>query len=72
MVFHSPQAGQRPKNWGYSLPQLLQYQTVFVFAINMFCFCQMRGISPNKYKEKEGIEIKKTDAWRRFIFRCLA
>ena len=33
MVFHSPQAAQRPCHLGDSLPQLVQKNTVFAFAI---------------------------------------
>jgi hypothetical protein len=34
MVFHSPQAGQRPIHFGLSLPHEVQYQTVLtLFAI---------------------------------------
>ena len=34
IVFHSPHAGQRPIHLGLSLPQEVQYQSVFaVFAI---------------------------------------
>lgn len=33
-VFHSPHVGQRPSHLGDSVPQLLQYHTVFIlFAI---------------------------------------
>ena len=31
IVFHSPQAGQRPIHFALSLPQELQYQSVLVF-----------------------------------------
>jgi hypothetical protein len=38
MVFHSPQAGQRPIHFEYSLPQLLQKNTVFDFVgIGRYC-----------------------------------
>ena len=41
IVFHSPQAGQRPIHLGLSLPQELQYHTdLFLFAIvrvSVFC-----------------------------------
>jgi hypothetical protein len=33
IVFHSPQAGQRPIHLGLSLPQEVQNQTVFAVAI---------------------------------------
>ena len=33
MVFHSPQAGQRPAHFGVSLPQAVQKKTLFGFAM---------------------------------------
>ena len=33
MVFHEPQAGQRPIHFGYSFPQFVQKNTVFSFPV---------------------------------------
>ena len=35
IVFHSPQAGQRPIHLGASFPHEVQNQDVFIFPINM-------------------------------------
>ena len=48
MVFHSPQAGHLPIHFADSLPQELQYHTLFFAAILPFKFsCTIQRNAPN-------------------------